>query len=34
MIRELVDRAAIADVAIAYATALDTRDWEELASLF
>jgi len=29
-----VDRAAIADVAIAYATALDTRDWEELASLF
>jgi ketosteroid isomerase-like protein len=33
-VRELADRAAILDVVIAYATALDTRDWEALAGLF
>jgi 3-phenylpropionate/cinnamic acid dioxygenase small subunit len=33
-VRELGDRAAILDVVIAYATALDTRDWEALAGLF
>jgi len=34
MIQELADRAAIADAAIAYAMALDSRDWERLGSLF
>ena len=34
MIQELADRAAIVDAVIAYATALDTRDWERLGSLF
>jgi ketosteroid isomerase-like protein len=33
-VRELTDRAAILDVVIAYATALDGRDWEALAGLF
>jgi len=33
-LEELTDRAAIMDVVIAYATALDTRDWEALAALF
>ncbi|WP_214323915.1 nuclear transport factor 2 family protein [Nonomuraea sediminis] len=31
---ELADRAAIMDVAVAYATALDTRDWRLLAEQF
>jgi hypothetical protein len=34
MLQELADRAAIVDAAIAYATALDTRDWAALGSLF
>ena len=34
MLQELADRAAIVDAVIAYATALDTRDWERLGSLF
>jgi ketosteroid isomerase-like protein len=34
MLQELADRAAIVDAAISYATALDTRDWERLGSLF
>jgi 3-phenylpropionate/cinnamic acid dioxygenase small subunit len=34
MLQELADRAAIVDTVIAYATALDTRDWERLGSLF
>ena len=34
MVQELVDRAAIVDAVIAYATALDTRDWTRLGSLF
>ena len=34
MLQELADRAAIVDTVIAYATALDTRDWETLGSLF
>ncbi|MFJ3591279.1 nuclear transport factor 2 family protein [Streptomyces sp. NPDC090231] len=34
MLQELTDRAAIVDAVIAYATALDTRDWEALGSLF
>jgi 3-phenylpropionate/cinnamic acid dioxygenase small subunit len=34
MLQDLADRAAIVDTAIAYATALDTRDWELLYSLF
>jgi ketosteroid isomerase-like protein len=33
-VRELADRAAILDVVIGYAAALDTRDWEALAALF
>ncbi len=28
------DRAAITDTVIAYATAVDTRDWEALGRLF
>jgi ketosteroid isomerase-like protein len=31
---ELADRAAIVDVVVAYATAVDIRDWERLGSLF
>ncbi|MFI6600961.1 nuclear transport factor 2 family protein [Nonomuraea sp. NPDC050536] len=31
---ELTDRAAIMDVVVAYATALDTRDWKLLAEQF
>ena len=34
MSQELADRAAIVDAVIAYATALDTRDWATLGSLF
>lgn len=34
MSQELADRAAIVDAVIAYATALDTRDWARLGSLF
>jgi len=34
MDQELADRAAIVDAAIAYAMALDSRDWERLGSLF
>ncbi len=34
MLQELADRAAIVDAVIAYATALDTRDWDRLGSLF
>jgi 3-phenylpropionate/cinnamic acid dioxygenase small subunit len=34
MLQELSDRAAIVDAVIAYATALDTRDWKRLGSLF
>ena len=34
MIQELADRAAIMDAVIAYATAVDTRDWERLGALF
>ncbi|HEX3713194.1 MAG TPA: nuclear transport factor 2 family protein [Trebonia sp.] len=34
MLEELADRAAIVDVVTAYATSLDTRDWERLGSLF
>jgi ketosteroid isomerase-like protein len=34
MIQELADRAAIVDAVIAYATAVDTRDWERLGALF
>ncbi|MEV4252262.1 nuclear transport factor 2 family protein [Spirillospora sp. NPDC049652] len=34
MLQELTDRAAIVDAVIAYATALDTRDWEKLGGLF
>jgi 3-phenylpropionate/cinnamic acid dioxygenase small subunit len=34
MLHELADRAAIVDAVISYATALDTRDWERLGSLF
>jgi ketosteroid isomerase-like protein len=34
MLQELADRAAIVDAVIAYASALDTRDWERLGSLF
>jgi ketosteroid isomerase-like protein len=34
MVQELADRAAIVDAAIAYATALDSRDWERLGALF
>lgn len=34
MLQELTDRAAIVDAVIAYATALDTRDWEALGALF
>jgi ketosteroid isomerase-like protein len=34
MVQELADRAAIVDAVIAYATALDTRDWGRLGSLF
>ncbi|MCB2076905.1 MAG: nuclear transport factor 2 family protein [Novosphingobium sp.] len=33
-IQTLIDRAAISDVVIAYATAVDTRDWDLLRSLF
>jgi len=32
--RQLIDRAAVLDVVVAYATALDTRDWAGLESLF
>ncbi|WP_328393539.1 nuclear transport factor 2 family protein [Nocardia sp. NBC_00416] len=32
--RELTDRAAILDTVVAYATAVDTKDWEMLAVLF
>ena len=34
MLQELADRAAIVDAVIAYATAVDTRDWETLSALF
>jgi ketosteroid isomerase-like protein len=34
MFQELVDRAAIVDAVVAYATALDTKDWETLGALF
>ncbi|SEO21586.1 nuclear transport factor 2 family protein [Actinacidiphila rubida] len=34
MSEEYRDRAAIVDVAVAYATALDTRDWTLLGSVF
>ncbi|MQY07647.1 nuclear transport factor 2 family protein [Actinomadura macrotermitis] len=34
MLQELIDRTAIVDAAIAYATALDTRDWQALGGLF
>jgi ketosteroid isomerase-like protein len=34
MFQELADRAAIVDAVIAYATAVDARDWERLGSLF
>lgn len=34
MSQELADRAAIVDAVIAYATAVDTRDWERLGALF
>jgi uncharacterized small protein (DUF1192 family) len=33
-VQELADRAAIVDAVIAYATALDARDWETLGALF
>ena len=33
-IRALIDRAAISDVVNAYATAVDTRDWDLFRSLF
>ena len=33
-IQKLIDRAAISDVVYAYATAVDTHDWELLRSLF
>ena len=32
MLQELADRAAIVDAVIAYATALDTRDWGRLGA--
>jgi ketosteroid isomerase-like protein len=34
LIRDLADRAEILDVVIAYATALDGKDWTALGSLF
>jgi ketosteroid isomerase-like protein len=34
MTRELADRAGIVDAVIAYATAVDTRDWKALGALF
>jgi hypothetical protein len=34
MIQELADRAGIVDAVIAYATAVDTRDWKGLGALF
>lgn len=34
MLEELADRAAIVDAVIAYATAVDSRDWERLGTLF
>ncbi|MFG3139980.1 nuclear transport factor 2 family protein [Streptomyces sp. NPDC048211] len=34
MLQELTDRAAITAVVTAYATALDTRDWAALGTLF
>ena len=34
MTRELADRTAIVDAVIAYATAVDTRDWGRLGALF
>ncbi|MDP5314381.1 nuclear transport factor 2 family protein [Streptomyces poriferorum] len=34
MLQELTDIAAIEAAAVAYATALDTRDWETLGALF
>jgi hypothetical protein len=33
-IRALIDRAAISDVVNAYATAVDTRDWDGFRALF
>lgn len=33
-LRELTDRAAIIDLAVAYAAAVDNRDWDRLATLF
>ncbi|WP_327094243.1 nuclear transport factor 2 family protein [Nocardia vinacea] len=33
-IQEIIDRAAILDTVVAYARALDTKDWETLAALF
>lgn len=33
-LQHLTDRAAIVDVAVAYATALDTKDWAALGPLF
>jgi hypothetical protein len=34
MLQELADRAAIIDAVIAYATALDSRNWQKLGALF
>jgi ketosteroid isomerase-like protein len=34
LVRELADRAAIAELAARYASALDTHDWPALAGLF
>ena len=34
MLEEFTDRAAIVDVAVAYATALDTKDWKALGGVF
>ena len=33
-VQQLIDRAAVSDVVTAYATAVDTRDWELFRSLF
>ena len=33
-VRQLIDRAAISDVVTAYATAVDTQDWDLFRSLF
>ncbi|MFG1807835.1 nuclear transport factor 2 family protein [Streptomyces sp. NPDC049040] len=34
MLEEYMDRAAVVDVAVAYAIALDSRDWKSLGMLF